>query len=80
MYLCIFLIYCISLSYAYYIYIGYGGFIELKHTCAGKATMWKDDGTPFREVEDNLWSLNRRIQDCNAIDVDVHVRIYSGKL
>lgn len=54
---------------------GYGGFIELRHHegCKGKASMFKDDGTPFREVEDNLWSLNRRASDMDSQNIDVHV-------
>ncbi len=35
--------------------------------------MLKDDGTPFREVDDNLWSLERRLRDCDRVGVDVHV-------
>jgi aminocarboxymuconate-semialdehyde decarboxylase len=35
--------------------------------------MFKDDGTPFRNVEDNCWSLERRIADSDACGVDVHV-------
>src|SRR5437868_234115 len=52
---------------------GYGGWVRLEHTCQGKARMFKDDGTPFRDVEDNCWSLDRRIRDCDAVGVDVHV-------
>lgn len=32
-----------------------------------------DDGTPFRDVEENCWSLKRRIFDCDKRGVDVHV-------
>lgn len=35
--------------------------------------MFKDDGTPFRDIEDNCWSLDRRKRDCDAVGVDVHV-------
>jgi len=53
---------------------GYGGWVKLEHTpCKGKARMFKDDGTPFRNVEDNCWSLHRRIADCDKRNVDVHV-------
>lgn len=52
---------------------GYGGFIKLQHTAPGKARMLKDDGTPFRDIEDNCWSLDRRKRDCDAVGVDVHV-------
>jgi len=34
---------------------GYGGFIKLEHHEKGKAKMYKDDGTFFREIEDNCW-------------------------
>jgi len=34
---------------------GYGGFIRLEHHCEGRAKMFKDDGTFFREIEDNCW-------------------------
>lgn len=34
---------------------GYGGFIRLEHHEKGKAKMYKDDGTFFREIEDNTW-------------------------
>jgi hypothetical protein len=53
---------------------GYGGWVRMEHTCAGKAKMFKDDGTPFRDVTDNCWSLERRISDCDRVGVDVHVR------
>lgn len=45
----------------------------MEHTCPGKAKMFKDDGTPFRDVSDNCWSLERRIADCDKVGVDVHV-------
>lgn len=52
---------------------GYGGFIKLEHHCAGRAKMFKDDGTFFREVEDSTWSPTRRMADCDAKGVGVHV-------
>ena len=54
---------------------GYGGWVRLEHTpgCAGRARMFKDDGTPFRDVTDNVWSLERRLADCDAVGVDAHV-------
>lgn len=52
---------------------GYGGFTQIQHTCQGKAMMMKDDGTPFRAIEDNCWCLNRRKADCGKIGIDVHV-------
>lgn len=52
---------------------GYGGFITLEHhkTCCAK--MMKDDGHFFREIEDNCWSAERRIEECDAQNVNVQV-------
>lgn len=36
---------------------GYGGFIRLEHHTPGRAKMFKDDGTFFREIEDNCWCV-----------------------
>ncbi len=52
---------------------GYGGFIQLDHHKAGCARMLKDDGHFFREIEDNCWSAERRIADCDEQNVDVQV-------
>ena len=52
---------------------GYGGWVKLQHTCEGSARMFKDDGTPFRDVSENAWSLRRRLLDCDSAGVDVHV-------
>ena len=52
---------------------GYGGFITLEHhkpCCAG---MVKDDGHFFREVEDNCWSAEKRIEECDGFGVNVQV-------
>jgi aminocarboxymuconate-semialdehyde decarboxylase len=35
--------------------------------------MMRDDGTPFREVEDSLWSASRRLADCDRARVRAHV-------
>jgi aminocarboxymuconate-semialdehyde decarboxylase len=51
---------------------GYGGFISLEHHCAGRARMLID-GRFFREIEDNCWSAERRIEDCDREGVDVQV-------
>lgn len=52
---------------------GYGGFVQLDHHKPCCARMIKDDGKFFREVEDNCWSAEKRIAECNAHDVDVQV-------
>ena len=52
---------------------GYGGFVTLEHHQPCCARMLKDDGKFFREVEDNLWSAERRIEECDAQAVDVQV-------
>ena len=51
---------------------GYGGFISLDHHKPCCARMMMDD-TFFREVEDNCWSAEARIKDCNHHHVDVQV-------
>ncbi len=52
---------------------GYGGFVRLEHHKPCSARMLKDDGKFFREVEDNCWSPERRIEECSAQDIDVQV-------
>ncbi|MEZ5428224.1 MAG: amidohydrolase family protein [Pyrinomonadaceae bacterium] len=52
---------------------GYGGFITLEHHRTGCARMLKDDGHFFREIEDNCWSPEKRIEECDANSVDVQV-------
>lgn len=52
---------------------GYGGFITLDHHKPCCARMLKDDGHFFREIEDNCWSPERRIEECEAHGVDVQV-------
>jgi len=51
---------------------GYGGFIHLEHHKPCCARMMKDDEF-FREVEDNCWSAEARIKDCEHHHVDVQV-------
>ncbi|MBT4478771.1 MAG: amidohydrolase [Flavobacteriales bacterium] len=51
---------------------GYGGFISLDHHKPCCAKMMMDDKF-FREVDDNCWSGERRIQECDEQMVDVQV-------
>ena len=52
---------------------GYGGFIQLDHVGPGCARMVKDDGHFFRDVQDNCWSAEKRIDEMDAVSVDVQV-------
>ncbi len=51
---------------------GYGGFVHLDHHKPCCARMMVDDKF-FREVEDNCWSPETRIRECNHHKVDVQV-------
>jgi aminocarboxymuconate-semialdehyde decarboxylase len=51
---------------------GYGGFIHLDHHKPCCARMMRDDHF-FREVEDNCWSAERRMSECDAHGVHVQV-------
>lgn len=53
--------------------LGYGGFIRLDHHKSCAARMVKDDGTFFREVNDNCWDPQVRVSDCHQHDVQVQV-------
>jgi len=52
---------------------GYGGFIHLDHHKPCCAKMMRDDGKFFREIEDNCWSAEKRIHECDHHQVDVQV-------
>lgn len=52
---------------------GYTGFIQLDHHKPCCARMIRDDGKFFREVEDNCWSAEKRIHECDHHHVDVQV-------
>lgn len=52
---------------------GYGGFIQLDHHKPCCARMLKDDGTFFREVEENAWSADARVKECDTHGVQVQV-------
>lgn len=51
---------------------GYGGFIWLDHHKPCCARMMKDDQF-FREIEDNCWSPEARMKECNHQHIDVQV-------
>ena len=51
---------------------GYGGFIRLEHHAPCRARMMIGDKF-FREIEDDCWSAQRRIEDCGRTNVDVQV-------
>jgi len=52
---------------------GYGGFISLDHHKPCCARMLKDDGQFFREIDDNCWSAEKRIEECDTTGVNVQV-------
>lgn len=52
---------------------GYGGFIQLEHNGPGCARMMKDDGHFFREIEENCWSPQKRIEDSDKFGINVQV-------
>ena len=52
---------------------GYGGFVQLQHHKPCCANMILDDGKFFREIEDNCWSAEKRILECNFHNVNVQV-------
>lgn len=52
---------------------GYGGFIRLDHIDPCSATMMRDDGHRFREIQDNCWSPDSRIAEMDRHGVDVQV-------
>lgn len=52
---------------------GYGGFISLDHYRPCCARMMRDDGTAFRDVDENCWNAEKRIEECDAAGVNVQV-------
>lgn len=51
---------------------GYGGFVELAHHRPGCARMLIN-GKLFREIEENCWNAERRIEECEALGIRVQV-------
>jgi aminocarboxymuconate-semialdehyde decarboxylase len=61
---------------------GYGGFVHLEPIVESgaasvappcRARMVRSDGTPFRDVEENLWDGPARLRECDARGVGVQV-------
>lgn len=52
---------------------GYGGFVKLEHHKPCCARMVLDTGKFFREIEDNCWSAEKRISECDKHRVQVQV-------
>jgi aminocarboxymuconate-semialdehyde decarboxylase len=52
---------------------GYGGFIALDHHKPCCARMLLDTGKIFREIQDNCWSPERRVEECDHHQVHVQV-------
>ena len=51
---------------------GYGGFVRLDHYQPCCARMMKD-GRVFREITDNVWDPQRRLEDCDRTGVTMQV-------
>lgn len=52
---------------------GYGGFITLDHYKPCCARMVRDDGVSFRDIDENCWSAEKRIEECDASGITVQV-------
>lgn len=51
----------------------YGGFIQLDHYKPCCARMLRDDGHFFRDVEENVWSAEKRIEEIDRFGVNIQV-------
>ena len=52
---------------------GYGGFITLDHYKPCCARMLRDDGKSFRDIDENCWSPEKRIEEIDEFGVRVQV-------
>ena len=52
---------------------GYGGFIRLDHYKPCCARMVRDDGKSFRDIDENCWSPEKRIEEIDECGVRVQV-------
>lgn len=52
---------------------GYGGFIALDHYQPCSAHMVRDDGKQFRDIEENCWSPQQRIEEIDVQGINVQV-------
>src|SRR5215207_8965000 len=52
---------------------GYGGFITLEPYKPCCARMVRDDGKQFRDIDQNCWNPEKRIEEMDAADVRVQV-------
>jgi aminocarboxymuconate-semialdehyde decarboxylase len=52
---------------------GYGGFITLDHYKPCCARMVRDDGKTFRDIDENCWSPEKRIEEIDAQGIRVQV-------
>ncbi|KAG8188635.1 hypothetical protein JTE90_005988 [Oedothorax gibbosus] len=54
---------------------GYGGWLRIQHSPNDKnrATLTKDDGRFFRDIESNCWSVTDRLREMDKTGVDVQL-------
>ena len=52
---------------------GYGGFITLDHYKPCCARMLRDDGKSFRDIDENCWSPEKRIEEIDGFGISVQV-------